>query len=59
MSVSWGVDKRQVRRFWISHVEVRILPPQPDSSSEGEAAVLESEIKNSEELLNLAVPASE
>ncbi len=38
----WGVDKRQVRRFWISHVEVRILPPQPASddfwirSGEGE-----------------------
>ena len=28
-TVVWGVDKRQVRRFWISHVEVRILPPQP------------------------------
>ena len=32
ITVSWGVDKRQVRSFWSSHVEVRILPPQPLSA---------------------------
>ncbi len=24
----WGVDKRQVSRFWICHSQVRILAPQ-------------------------------
>ena len=29
MKTDWGVDKRQVTRFWISHSQVRILAPQP------------------------------
>ncbi len=29
-ALSWGVDKRQVTRFWISHSQVRILAPQPE-----------------------------
>ena len=29
MCTTWGVDKRQVTRFWISHSQVRILAPQP------------------------------